>query len=346
MKKSGIAAAPTRKRRFEEGGDTEGGPDSPDTPDTPESPNTPDYESDMEAASAAAAAANAEQEASADPNSAVGYSNFAGTGIGGDNFDNGNWGNFFDSAGKFQGSIQDASKAFGMPASYFNNVNNPGGIAALAKLSPTLAAMMKGINTLQDKGLPGYVGETALDARRAAGMGVGGEGTVSDPFGQTSTAATTTTPPDSKAPLYVWNGTQYVKNDGTATQSRSDTQGMFAGAQTAAKPQVPDTAILPMGFAGGGKVGIAAGAPTQARYIDGPGDGQSDSVPVKMDDGGQGYLADGEFVIDATTVAGLGNGSSKAGAKLLYDMVARIRTQAHGQNKLQNPVNPDDVLPA
>ena len=49
------------------------------------------------------------------------------------------------------------------------------------------------------------------------------------------------------------------------------------------------------------------------------GDGRSDSIPA--------VLSDGEYVMDAETVALLGNGSSKAGAKKLDEMRVNIRKQ-------------------
>jgi len=52
-------------------------------------------------------------------------------------------------------------------------------------------------------------------------------------------------------------------------------------------------------------------------YVEGAGDGQSDSIPA--------MLADGEYVFDADTVAALGNGSNKAGAAMLDKMRQRIR---------------------
>jgi hypothetical protein len=52
-------------------------------------------------------------------------------------------------------------------------------------------------------------------------------------------------------------------------------------------------------------------------YVQGAGDGQSDSIPA--------MLADGEYVFDADTVAALGNGSNKAGALVLDKMRERIR---------------------
>lgn len=52
-------------------------------------------------------------------------------------------------------------------------------------------------------------------------------------------------------------------------------------------------------------------------YVEGRGDGQSDDIPA--------MLADGEYVFDADTVAALGNGSNKAGAKVLDRMRENIR---------------------
>lgn len=55
----------------------------------------------------------------------------------------------------------------------------------------------------------------------------------------------------------------------------------------------------------------------QGSYVEGPGDGQSDDIPA--------MLADGEYVIDAETVSQLGNGSNKAGAKVLDTFRKNIR---------------------
>ena len=51
--------------------------------------------------------------------------------------------------------------------------------------------------------------------------------------------------------------------------------------------------------------------------VHGPGDGQSDDIPA--------MLADGEYVIDAETVAQIGNGSTKAGAQALDKFRENIR---------------------
>jgi hypothetical protein len=56
-------------------------------------------------------------------------------------------------------------------------------------------------------------------------------------------------------------------------------------------------------------------------------------------------LAEGEFVIPADVVSALGDGSTKAGAQALYDMLDRVRQMAYGHTQQTNPVNPDQVMP-
>lgn len=76
------------------------------------------------------------------------------------------------------------------------------------------------------------------------------------------------------------------------------------------------------GFAVGGLTALAKGG----RFLQGPGDGTSDSIPAVIGNRQPARLADGEFVVDARTVSELGNGSSKAGAKKLYKMMDRIHS--------------------
>jgi hypothetical protein len=72
-------------------------------------------------------------------------------------------------------------------------------------------------------------------------------------------------------------------------------------------------------FAEGGQAGGALQqfAPKPSRAVQGPGAGREDAIPA--------MLSDGEFVIDAETVAMVGDGSSKAGAARLDEMRKRIR---------------------
>lgn len=63
--------------------------------------------------------------------------------------------------------------------------------------------------------------------------------------------------------------------------------------------------------------------------VNGPGSGQEDKIPA--------LLSDGEYVIDATTVADLGDGSSKEGARVLDEFRAQIAKHKGRKHK--------DVIP-
>ena len=82
------------------------------------------------------------------------------------------------------------------------------------------------------------------------------------------------------------------------------------------------------------------------RFLSGQGDGMSDSIRANIDGTMEARLSDGEFVVPADVVSGLGNGSSDAGAKRLHGMMDRVRTERTGR-KMQAPeVNPAALMPA
>jgi hypothetical protein len=76
--------------------------------------------------------------------------------------------------------------------------------------------------------------------------------------------------------------------------------------------------------------GYSQGGYAGGRLLKGPGDGVSDDIPAVIDHGDgkeqPARLARGEYVIDAQSVAILGNGSTEAGAEALDEMVERIHT--------------------
>jgi hypothetical protein len=74
-----------------------------------------------------------------------------------------------------------------------------------------------------------------------------------------------------------------------------------------------------MRFAEGGAFAAKRGGSSKRTEfaVNGPGTGRSDDIPA--------VLSDGEYVIDAETVALLGDGSSKAGAKKLDEMRVKVR---------------------
>ena len=60
--------------------------------------------------------------------------------------------------------------------------------------------------------------------------------------------------------------------------------------------------------------------------LKGPGDGVSDDIPAQIGGKQPARLADGEFVVPARIVSELGNGSTDAGARRLYQMMDRINS--------------------
>jgi hypothetical protein len=81
-------------------------------------------------------------------------------------------------------------------------------------------------------------------------------------------------------------------------------------------------------------------------YLDGAGDGMSDSIPATIEGKQPARLADGEFVIPADVVSHIGNGSSKAGSKRLYAMLDKVRHARTGNKKQGKEINPAKYMPA
>lgn len=71
------------------------------------------------------------------------------------------------------------------------------------------------------------------------------------------------------------------------------------------------------------------------RYLDGPGDGVSDSIPATVDGEQPVLLSEGEYIIPAEVVSAVGNGSSDAGADkftaLVDTIMAKTRKVAKGK---------------
>lgn len=80
--------------------------------------------------------------------------------------------------------------------------------------------------------------------------------------------------------------------------------------------------------------------------LKGPGDGMSDSIPASIGGSQPARLADGEFVVPADVVSGIGNGSTDAGARQLYDMMDKIREARTGRTRQAPEINPRKMMPA
>ena len=98
-----------------------------------------------------------------------------------------------------------------------------------------------------------------------------------------------------------------------------------------------------------GGLGSLGGYSDGGRLLRGPGDGVSDSIPASIGNRQPARLADGEFVVPARIVSELGNGSTEAGARALYKMMARIqanRRKTTGKNRVAVDSKSHKYLPA
>ena len=80
--------------------------------------------------------------------------------------------------------------------------------------------------------------------------------------------------------------------------------------------------------------------------VSGIGDGMDDMIPATLEGEQDVVLSDGEFIVPADVVSGLGNGSTDAGSKALYEMMDRVRTMRTGMTEQPDQVPKGMMLPA
>jgi len=93
-------------------------------------------------------------------------------------------------------------------------------------------------------------------------------------------------------------------------------------------------------YAGGGLIELAEGG----KLAIGPGGGLDDLIPTSIDGRRAAALSDGEFVVPADVVSMMGDGSSNAGARRLYDMVRQIRQAKTGTARQAGPLPVGKIL--
>jgi len=82
-------------------------------------------------------------------------------------------------------------------------------------------------------------------------------------------------------------------------------------------------------YASGGVIALEGGG----KLAQGPGGGLDDLIPTTIDGQRAAALSDGEFVVPADVVSMMGDGSSNAGARRLYDLVKQIREAKTGSEE-------------
>ena len=80
--------------------------------------------------------------------------------------------------------------------------------------------------------------------------------------------------------------------------------------------------------------------------VSGIGDGMDDMIPATLEGEQDVVLSDGEFIVPADVVSGLGNGSTDAGSKALYEMMDRVRAMRTGMTEQPDQVPKGMMLPA
>jgi hypothetical protein len=194
----------------------------------------------------------------------------------------------------------------------------------------------------------------------AGASGSGGDGGIGD-IARLLTARNSQTPfSEVKNAAYRPNsnlaaGNLYEASVAPTSQTTSSGIEQLQSAR-AAQPftmfgESPETETMakggPIYMARGGLSGIAPREyAAGGKFLNGPGDGTSDSIRANIEGRQEARLADGEFVIPADVVSHIGNGSSKAGAKKLYAMMDKIRHARTGTTKMGKTIKADKYLPA
>lgn len=108
------------------------------------------------------------------------------------------------------------------------------------------------------------------------------------------------------------------------SQRHQGSQEQEGGAEDA--QETPQSEMEEMAQAGGG-------------LLRGPGTGQSDEIEGVTPSGHPVLLSDGEYVVDAPTVAALGDGSTEAGARRLDAFRKQVRKDSYGNTSQAKPLS-------
>ena len=136
----------------------------------------------------------------------------------------------------------------------------------------------------------------------------------------------------------VFDSMGNIFNDGGDTSDWADVgytaARMFAGFADGGYVEEPEA------FAQGGLVPLAGGG----KIAIGPGGGLDDLIPTTIGGRRAAALSDGEFVFPADVVSMMGDGSSNAGARRLYDLVKQIRGAKTGTDVQAGPLPVGEIL--
>jgi len=154
--------------------------------------------------------------------------------------------------------------------------------------------------------------ENILKLLGGLAAGASSSGTVTKPTGTGVTGGL-----GGALPKYEIKRTQLSPDIDYYTYGTRPEARFFEYAQKVVEPTQPPAKEPETGMATGGLTGYADGGSNRSRYMAGEGSGRDDKIPA--------LLSDGEYVMDAETLALLGDGSTKEGARRMDQFRANIR---------------------
>lgn len=233
--------------------------------------------------------------------------------------------------------------ATGVPAKGLADVMGVRGLAT--QLSQVPAAIQNAMQGLPSKP-EGFVGFGEMESKEAAPEK---SFDTFDPNDLGGALGTPESSPGSEAGESKDSTTGTTDNDNSnssaAGQDAAGNDGTGAGgAGTGAGAPGNDSD----GWASGGLVTYARGGVIAleggGKVAVGPGGGLDDLIPTNINGRRAAALSDGEFVIPADVVSMMGDGSSNAGARRLYDLVKQIREEKTGTSRQAGPLPVAQIL--
>ena len=173
--------------------------------------------------------------------------------------------------------------------------------------------------------------ENILKLLGGLAAGASSSGTVTKPTGTGVTGGL-----GGALPKYEIKRTQLSPDIDYYTYGTRPEARFFEYAQKVVEPTQPPAKEPETGMATGGLTGYAAGGSNRSRYMAGEGSGRDDKIPA--------LLSDGEYVMDAETLALLGDGSTKEGARRMDQFRANIRRHK-GRALSRGQISPDAKSP-
>jgi hypothetical protein len=249
-------------------------------------------------------------------------------------------GSYLSGAGKTVGGLEDAAfdKALGA-----QGITDGGVTATQAQLDLANTAASQARDKAISAGIPTQAEIAARGTLEQAAANVGGLG------GAATTGLAAMAPIGPKMPEeYTYEGpTQSAITEMKARPNQPQAVDEFIR-KGGAVPQFFDYRLTqPYIAAEGGQLGDAPRGEMFSGMVDGKGDGMSDEVAFDVvgdPEVDTAMLSPDEYVMDAYTVAALGNGSSDAGAAKLDEFRKALREKVYGKQQQPNQINAEKEL--